>query len=78
MVMPPAIFDAVTSDLVAWRLMVMSSGEQTTAARHIQTYVGSPRLYLGDGVFTETDGKPSANADADSDMVCAGCDTEFR
>lgn len=52
---------------VAWRLDGNVLRRANDGARHIQTYVGSPRLYLGDGVFTETDGKPSANADADSD-----------
>lgn len=36
-------------------------------ARHIQTYVGAPTLYLGSNVITEPDGKPSANANLDND-----------
>jgi len=36
-------------------------------ARHIQTFTGSPTLYLGSNVNTEPDGKPSSSANLDND-----------
>lgn len=52
---------------MAWRMDGDVLHRANDGARHIQTYTGSPLLYLGNGVITEIDGKPSTGADADSD-----------
>jgi len=52
---------------MSWRLDGDVLRRHGDGARHIQTYIGAPTLYLGSNVITETDGKPSSDASADND-----------
>jgi hypothetical protein len=64
---PQSYGTQIRPEAMSWSLDGDVLRRHRDGARHIQPYVGTPTLYLGNDVITETDGKPSSNADADND-----------